>query len=347
MDAFYASIEQRDFPEFKGKPLAVGGSKERGVVAAASYEARKFGVYSAMASKIAFQKCPEIVFVKPRFEVYKAVSAQIMEIFSEYTDLIEPLSLDEAYLDVTDNKKNISTATQIAEEIREKINLKTGLTASAGVSFNKFLAKTASDMNKPDGLTVITPSIADQVIDNLKIEKFYGVGKVTGDKFKRIGVFTGADLKKLSKPELMRLFGKNGGYFYDVVRLTDDRPVKSGRVSKSVGAENTFETDLTDFNELESELLKIAQILEPRLERKQLKGKTITLKIKFSDFSVKSRSRTLEKYVNLQNEFLPVAIELLNSIVVSKPIRLLGITISNFNTPEKVASNSNQLYLDF
>jgi DNA polymerase IV len=346
MDAFYASVEQRDFPEYKGKPLAVGGSKERGVVAAASYEARKFGVHSAMASKIAYQKCPEIIFVKPRFDAYKAVSKQVMEIFFEYTDLVEPLSLDEAYLDVTNNKKNITTATQIAEEIRAKIKIETGLTASAGVSFNKFLAKTASDMNKPDGITVITPSMADHIIDNLRIEKFYGVGKVTADKFKKIGVFNGADLKKISKPDLLKNFGKSGGYFFDVARQIDEREVKPNRWSKSVGAENTFEKDLTDIKEMEIELQKIAEILKLRLERKQVKGKTITLKIKYNDFTVQSKSRTLDYNVNLPEEYLPVVMELLTSYTFNKPVRLLGITLSNLYNP-LTNHSKNQLMLEF
>jgi DNA polymerase IV len=347
MDAFYASIEQRDFPEYKGKPLAVGGSRERGVVAAASYEARKFGVYSAMASKIAYQKCPEIIFVKPRFEVYKEVSRQIMSIFSEYTELIEPLSLDEAYLDVTLNKKNITTATQIAQEIREQIKRQTGLTASAGVSFNKFLAKIASDIKKPDGLTVITPQIAEQVIDKLRIEKFYGVGKVTADKFKSMGVFTGADLKQFTKPELIRLFGKSGGYFYDVVRLEDHRPVRPDRISKSVGAENTFDKDLYTFDEMSEELKIIAETLQVRLERKQLKGKTVTVKLKFNDFTIQSKGHTLLKYVNLAEDFLPVALELLRqSEYDQKPVRLLGITLSNLNTPQEVVV-TRQLCFDF
>lgn len=336
MDAFYASIEQRDFPEYKGKPLAVGGSKERGVVAAASYEARKFGVYSAMASKIAFRKCPDIIFVKPRFDVYKKVSNQIMEIFYEYTELVEPLSLDEAYLDVTYNKLNIATATQIAREIKSKIKEATELTASAGVSFNKFLAKTASDINKPDGITVITPDKAADLIARLPIEKFYGVGKVTAAKFYTKGVYNGQDLLKLSKHELIESFGKSGKYFYEIVRLEDDREVRANRISKSSGAENTFEKDITDFSLMMEELKGISENLQTRLERKNLKGKTITLKIKHSDFSLKTRSITVKDYLYLSSDILPLCKQLLlQSNYNEKPVRLLGISISGLNTTDK------------
>ena len=347
MDAFFASIEQRDFPDYKGKPLAVGGSKDRGVVAAASYEARKFGVYSAMPSKIAFQKCPDIIFVKPRFEVYKKVSKQIMEIFTEYTDLVEPLSLDEAYLDVTYNKMNIAAATPIAREIKAKIKSTTELTASAGISFNKFLAKIASDMNKPDGLTVITPNKAIKLIEGLKIEKFFGVGKVTAAKFHSMGVFTGAELKKISKHELNMIFGKNGKYFYEIVRLEDDRPVMANRISKSVGAENTFENDIADYSKLVQELKLIAESVYKRLERNQLKGKTITVKIKHFDFTVKTRSITLKDYIFLTTDILPVAEQLLKaSGYDEKPVRLLGISISTLNTP-KEDLDTVQLCFDF
>jgi DNA polymerase IV len=345
MDAFFASIEQRDFPEYKGKPLAVGGSKERGVVAAASYEARKYGVFSAMPSKIAYQKCPDIIFVKPRFEAYKAASRQIMEIFQSHTDLVEPLSLDEAYLDITYNKRNILSARQVAIAIKEEIKTVTGLTASAGVSFNKFLAKIASDMNKPDGLTVIVPEKAAFVIDNLKIEKFHGVGKVTAEKFRSMGVMTGADLKKLSLSELVLGFGKSGKYFYDIVRLQDERPVQPHRVSKSVGAENTFEKDLTGFNEMMRELEEICKVLEQRLLRKQIKGKTVTLKIKHNDFSVKTRSNTLKIFISKALEILPVVEQLLAiSGYNEKPVRLLGVSLSNLNTQFE---ETGQLCFDF
>lgn len=347
MDAFFASIEQRDFPEYKGKPLAVGGSKERGVVAAASYEARKFGVFSAMASKIAFQKCPDIIFVKPRFEVYKKVSSQIMEIFNEYTELVEPLSLDEAYLDVTFNKLNISTATQIAQEIKSKIKEATQLTASAGISFNKFLAKTASDMNKPDGLTVITPNKATELIKKLPIGKFFGIGKVTAAKFYAMGIFNGADLLKMSKQELIMSFGKNGKYFYEIVRLEDDREVRSDRISKSIGVENTFEKDITDFLLMIEELEKLAKILQSKLERKNLKGKTVTLKIKHSDFTLKTRSLTVKNFLYLSSDILPISKELLElSVYNEKPVRLLGISISSLNTTIK-EKKLGQMCFDF
>ena len=347
MDAFFASIEQRDFPEYKGKPLVVGGSKERGVVAAASYEARKFGVYSAMSSRIAFQKCPDILFVKPRFEVYKSVSRQIMEIFTSYTDLVEPLSIDEAYLDVTYNKLNMASAPLIAKEIKAKIREKTQLTASAGVSFNKFLAKVASDINKPDGLTVVTPEKASELIDKLKIEKIFGIGKVTAAKFHAMGIFTGADLKKISKPDLIRGFGKSGKYFYEIVRLEDNRPVNANRTSKSIGAENTFEKDITDFSVMMEELQLISTNVQRRLERNQLKGKTVTLKVKHSDFSVKTRSLTIKEFIHLSIEIMPVIKQLLESSEYDeKPVRLLGITVSNFNTT-KEKENSGQLCLDF
>ena len=347
MDAFFASIEQRDFPEYRGKPLAVGGSKDRGVVAAASYEARKFGIHSAMSSKIAFQKCPDIIFVKPRFEVYKMVSEQIMEVFAAYTDLVEPLSLDEAYLDVTYNKMNIPTATQIAREIKTKIKTTTQLTASAGISFNKFLAKIASDMNKPDGLTVVTPNKATELVENLKIEKFFGIGKVTAAKFHSMGIFTGADLKKISKQELIIFFGKSGKYFYDIVRLEDNRPVRADRISKSIGVETTFENDMIDLLLMVQELRSLSESVQKRLERNQLKGKTITLKIKHSDFTVKTRSVTVKDYLYLAVDILTITEELLRaSGYDEKPVRLLGVSISNLNTP-KETTDSGQLCFNF
>jgi DNA polymerase IV len=345
MDAFYASIEQRDFPEYKGKPLAVGGSKERGVVAAASYEARKFGIHSAMASKIAYQKCPQVIFVKPRFEVYKQVSTIIMDIFHEYTELVEPLSLDEAYLDVTYCKKDIPTATLIAREIKNRINETTGLTASAGVSFNKFLAKTASDINKPDGLTVVTPDLAEDLLNRLKIEKFHGIGKVTAARLKSMGVHTGAQLKELSLAELIRLFGKSGKHFYEIVRLEDYREVQPNRETKSVGAENTFEKDLTDFEEMWEELKIIADSVQKRLQRKGLSGRTITVKIKHFDFTQKTRSQTLNSFVGSAEEILPVVAQLMEAgNYLEKPVRLLGISISNF--PGE-ANFTGQLCFDF
>lgn len=244
MDAFFASVEQHDNPDLKGKPVAVGGSSERGVVAAASYEARKFGVRSAMSSKIAKRKCPDLIFVKHRFDRYKEISAQIREIFFEYTDLVEPLSLDEAYLDVTQIKKGKPSATLIAKEIKQQIFDKTGLTASAGVSYNKFLAKVASDVNKPNGIFVVTPIEAQEFIDNLEVKKFFGIGKVTASKLNKMGVWYGRDLRKIERLELVNLFGKAGNYYFEISRGEDKRMVQASRERKSIGAENTFEHDL-------------------------------------------------------------------------------------------------------
>ncbi|MCK5700612.1 MAG: DNA polymerase IV, partial [Cyclobacteriaceae bacterium] len=246
MDAFFASIEQRDNPDLLGKPVAVGGAGKRGVVAAASYEARKFGVFSAMPASIALRKCPELIFTKPRFDVYKEVSNQIRQIFLEYTDLVEPLSLDEAYLDVTENKKGLGSATIIAREIKSKINSTTHLIASAGVSINKFLAKVASDQDKPDGLYVIKPNQAESFVDGLAIEKFFGIGKVTAKKMHELGINTGADLKQISIEELVRRFGKVGRYYFDIARAIDKRLVNPNRIRKSLGAERTFEDDLIE-----------------------------------------------------------------------------------------------------
>jgi DNA polymerase IV len=348
MDAFYASVEQRDFPEYQGKPLAVGGSKERGVVAAASYEARKFGVHSAMSSKIAIQRCPEIVFVRPRMDVYKAVSRQVMEILQSYTSLVEPLSLDEAYLDVTQNHFNIASATQIAKEIRRKIKTQTQLTASAGVSFNKFLAKIASDMNKPDGLTVIPPDKASLVVDGLKIEKIFGIGKVTAAKMKAMGIHSGADLKKMTETELTRLFGKPGLYYHRIVNLQDERLVVPDRPYKSVGAENTFEKDVSDIEVMLQELRPIAESVSRRLIRNNLAGKTITLKMKFYDFTLMTRSKTIAEFINSEEEIFSIIKELLHQHKKEKAVRLLGISVSNFLGETKEKENiPGQLNFDF
>jgi DNA polymerase-4 len=275
MDAFYASVEQRDNPELKGKPVAVGGSSNRGVVAAASYEARKFGVRSAMPSKIAIRKCPDLVFVRPRFEVYKQVSNQIREIFHDYTDLVEPLSLDEAYLDVTSNKKEMPSATLIAKEIRAKIKERTNLTASAGISINKFLAKTASDVNKPDGLFLIRPKAAIEYVEKLPIERFFGVGKVTAQKMHNLGIKNGFDLKQLTEDELIRHFGKVGHYYFNIARAIDDREVNPKRIRKSLGAESTFSTDLKDLEKIKAELDKITEEVTRRMKNSGTKGKTL------------------------------------------------------------------------
>ena len=347
MDAFYASVEQRDNSELKGKPVAVGGSSDRGVVAAASYEARKFGVHSAMPSKIAARKCPDLIFVRPRFEVYKKVSQRIRDIFFEYTDLVEPLSLDEAYLDVTHNKLSMPSATLIAKEIKERIKQATQLTASAGISINKFLAKTASDINKPDGLTLIAPEKAVQFVEALPIEKFFGVGKVTADKMKKIGIHTGADLKQLSQAELTNRFGKVGRYYYDIARAIDNREVNPDRIRKSLGAENTFEKDLADRNQVETELEKILETVTKRMRGSSTMGKTLTLKIKYADFSQITRSKTIIQWIDSKDKIRQLYKEILDQEdLLHKPIRLLGLTLSNLNHEEKI-SESGQLTLQF
>jgi len=345
MDAFFASIEQRDNPELQGKPVAVGGEWRRGVVAAASYEARKFGVRSAMPSVTAKKQCPALIFVKPRFSVYKDVSRQIQSIFFEYTDLVEPLSIDEAFLDVTENKKNIPLATDIALEIKQKIKTVTGLTASAGVSVNKFLAKIASDYDKPDGLFVIKPHEAEAFVEKLEIEKFFGIGKVTADKMHRMGIHTGKDLKNYPLDELIRLFGKAGNFFYNISRAADDRPVDPHRIRKSLGAESTFETDLVSMQEILFELKTIENELFKRVEKSGAWGRTLTLKVKFEDFEQLTRSKSL------QEKFTPktlhsTSIELAGLVnYKNKGVRLLGLTLSNFENPDE--PDANQLELEF
>lgn len=336
MDAFYASIEQRDNPEYVGKPIAVGGSPEGrgGVVATASYEARKFGVRSAMPAKQALKLCPSIIFVKPRFDVYKNVSTQIRQIFGRYTDLIEPLSLDEAYLDVTTDKLGIGSALEIASLIRRAIKQELRLTASAGVSVNKFVAKIASDLNKPDGMTFIGPSRIERFMETLPVEKFFGVGKVTAEKMKGMGLHTGADLKRLSETELHRHFGKSGAFFYRIVRGIDDREVQPNRELKSVGAEDTFPYDLTEPDDMHDELLKIARTVYNRLLKKGLKGRTITLKIKYHDFRQVTRSHSFSEGTDDRELIFKTAWNLLSAVgTADKKIRLLGITLSNFAQP--------------
>jgi DNA polymerase IV len=344
MDAFYASIEQRDNPAYKGKPIAVGGSPEGrgGVVATASYEARKFGVKSAMSSKKAIQLCPHIVFVKPRFEVYKEVSNQIRAIFYRYTDLIEPLSLDEAYLDVTEDKAGIGSALEIARLIRQSIKEKLQLTASAGVSINKFVAKIASDINKPDGLTFIGPSKVEAFMETLPVEKFYGVGKVTAEKMKGMGLLTGAHLKELTLQEMSKHFGKIGLFYYKIVRGIDDREVEPHQETKSVGAEDTFPFDLTSPEEMEVELEKLSFPVIKRLEKNDLKGKTITVKVKYHNFKQITRSKTYPQPLRTREEILEAARQLLLSAPLDdKRVRLLGISMSNFE-PNKSNINSNE-----
>lgn len=333
MDAFYASIEQRDNEDYRGKPIAVGGSPvgRGGVVATASYEARKFGVRSAMPAKQALKLCPKIIFVRPRFDVYKSVSNHIREIFRRYTDLIEPLSLDEAYLDVTTDKRNIGSAIDIAAQIRQAIKDELNLTASAGVSVNKFVAKIASDIHKPDGLTFIGPSRVESFMEELPVEKFYGVGKVTSARMKSMGLHTGADLKKLTDAELKKHFGKSGSFFYKIVRGIDDREVEPHRETKSIGAEDTFPFDLTSEDDMHDELLKITKTVYNRLLRHGLKGRTLTLKIKYHDFKLVTRSHSFSEAIDDREIIYKTACELLTASDTSeKKIRLLGISLSNF-----------------
>lgn len=345
MDAFYASIEQRDNSEYRGKPLAVGYAGDRGVVAAASYEARKYGVRSAMASKTALRKCPHLIFVPARFDVYKSVSNQIMDIFLEYTDLVEPLSLDEAFLDVTENHKNILYATQIAKEIKRKIYETTSLTASAGVSYNKFLAKIASDYNKPNGLFVIKPKDAETFVENLAIERFFGVGKVTAEKMHKLGIKDGLDLKRKSEAELVLNFGKAGHMYFLNARAIDDRKVEPNRERKSIGAENTFGKDIESFEELAIELDEIAKDVIERVKRKGFFGRTITLKAKYADFKVITRSKTLLTGISNYESLYSVGLELMKSIDLSAKVRLLGISVKN--TDSAIWHEGVQLSLEF
>lgn len=330
MDAFYASVEQRDNPDLRGKPVAVGGSRERGVVAAASYEARKFGVRSAMPSVTAKRKCPELIFVKPRFDAYRAISQQIRDIFADYTPLIEPLSLDEAYLDVTQNLKGIASATQIAEEIRARIRAETQLTASAGVSYNKFLAKLASDHNKPDGLFVITPRMGPAFVESLPVGRFHGIGPATAAKMNRLGIETGADLRERSLPFLQQHFGKTGHFYYWIARGVDERPVRPDRTRKSVGAEDTFAADLFTLEEAQAEVEKVADKVWRYCEKHSIRGRTVTLKVKYADFQQITRSRTQQMPLATAADLLSIAFELLAGVFPTpKGIRLLGVTLSS------------------
>jgi DNA polymerase-4 len=343
MDAFYASVEQRDNPEYRGKPLIVGGPPEGrgGVVATASYEARKFGIHSAMPSKKALQQCPEAIFIRPRFEAYKAVSKKIREIFHRYTDLVEPLSLDEAFLDVTADRQGIGSALDIAAFIKKSIKEELELTASAGVSINKFLAKIASDMKKPDGLTFIGPSAIASFMEKLPVEKFFGVGKVTAAKMKEMGLHTGRDVKALPEAELMKSFGKNGRFFYQIVRGIDDRPVEPNRETKSLSAEDTFPVDLTSFAEMKQELNRIAQTVSDRLQHYGLKGRTVSIKVRYSDFKLITRSRSFPQPVQDAEKIAAVACQLLEGTEPEgKPVRLLGINISGFGETVSVPKSA-------
>ena len=345
MDAFFASVEQRDNPDLRGKPVCVGGSKERGVVAAASYEARKFGVHSAMSSRIAYQKCPEIIFVKPRFEIYKKVSLQIRSIFKRYSDVVEPLSLDEAFIDVTENKQGISTATEIAGRIKQEIKEELNLIASAGVSVNKFLAKVASDQNKPDGLFVLPPSKVDEFIAHLEISKFFGIGKVTAEKMHRLGVYFGKDLQRIPLEVLKENFKSNGEYYYNICRGIDLRIVNPHRERKSVGCERTYDVNIQSKKEIHQELTKIVDILIERLEKTSLRNRTITLKIKFSDFTQITRSKTVDYEIRSKEKINELSRSIVNVLEDNlKEIRLIGLTLSNPVIDKKL--NYSQLTLD-
>jgi len=329
MDAFYASVEQRDNPKLRGLPLAVGGG-HRGVVAAASYEARKFGIHSAMPSVTAKRKCPDLVFVKPRFDAYREVSNQIRSIFADYTDLIEPLSLDEAYLDVTEDRKGLGSARAIAEDIRRRIREETKLTASAGVSYCKFIAKLASDYRKPDGLTVIRPEQGPEFVASLPVARFHGVGPVTAKKMEALGILTGADLRAWSLPELEARFGSSGGWYHRICRGIDEREVKPDRPYKSVSAERTFDEDLIEPARLSSELERIAGYAWVRVERAEVVGRTVTLKVKFGDFTIITRSKSFSEAVPDREAFTSAGQSLLAGLVpLPRGIRLLGLGLHN------------------
>lgn len=335
MDAFYASVEQLDNPELRGKPVAVGGSETRGVVSAASYEARKFGVRSALSGALAKKYCPDLIFVRPRFDRYKEVSNKIREIFHEFTDLVEPLSLDEAYLDVTQNKKGNPSASLIAKEIRARILAETGLTASAGISVNKFVAKIASDVNKPNGQKTIGPDEVETFLEQLPIKKFYGVGKVTTERMYQLGIFTGADLKAQPLEFLEKHFGKSGTYYYYAVRGIHNSEVKPERTTKSVAAEHTFNENLSSEIYMQEQLQAIAEQLAKRLKRYELAGKTVTLKIKYSDFTLQTRSKTLPYFISDKGLIVETATELLYQERMKDSVRLLGISLSNLNNEER------------
>lgn len=346
MDAFYASVEQRDNPELRGKPVAVGGARERGVVAAASYEARKFGIHSAMPSVTARRKCAELIFVKPRFEVYREISQQIRAIFADYTPLIEPLSLDEAYLDVTDNLQGLPTATAVAEDIRARIRAETRLTASAGVSYNKFLAKLASDQRKPDGIFVITPKMGPAFVETLPVGKFHGIGPATSAKMNGLGIHTGFDLKAQTLAFLQQHFGKSGPYYYSISRGIDERPVRPDRVRKSVGGENTFFENLHDKPAMHEALATIIDKVWRHCDKANVRGRTVTLKLRYQDFEQLTRSRSLSHPIGSQDELERVSFELLDALFpMSKGVRLLGVTLSSLDEDGPEADVQMQLEL--
>ncbi|MNK08998.1 DNA polymerase IV [compost metagenome] len=347
MDAFYASVEQMDNPDLKGKPIAVGGSKLRGVVAAASYEARKFGVKSAMPSSTAARLCPDLIFVRPRFDRYQEISMKIRAIFYEYTDLVEPLSLDEAFLDVTTNKKNIPSATLLAKEIRERILEETGLTASAGISINKFTAKIASDVNKPNGQLTVPPEEVEDFLEKLPIDRFFGIGKVTAAKMKELGVRNGKDLKKKSMTFLTQHFGKQGLHFYHIVRGIHRSQVKPDRIRKSFAVEHTYFSEIYSKHKIREKLEEIAVDLERRMEKRSIAGKCVSIKIKYSDFMQQTRAKTIQEYMWNKEDFFPLVDVLLDQLEIEKPVRLLGISLSKLNTEESDQEQDKQLTLKF
>ncbi|WP_265571439.1 DNA polymerase IV [Sphingomicrobium nitratireducens] len=343
MDAFFASVEQRDNPDLRGRPVAVGGG-HRGVVAAASYEAREYGVRSAMPSVTARRRCPDLVFVKSRFDVYRAVSRQIRDIFAYHTDLVEPLSLDEAYLDVTEDRHGLGTARAIAEDIRARIRAETGLTASAGVSYCKFVAKLASDQNKPDGLCVIPPHRGAAFVEALPVKRFHGIGPKTAAKMETLGILTGADLKAWRHEDLRRQFGSSADWYYRICRGIDERPVRSHRQRKSVSAERTFDTDLTDRDALLAELARVTDYAWERIEKAQFRGRTVTLKVKFADFTLITRSTSFADTVADKPRFAAAGVRLLDALLpVEKGIRLLGLGL--FSPSESPEGGPEQLGL--
>lgn len=345
MDAFYASVEQRDNPSLKNKPVVIGSDSNRGVIAAASYEARKYGIHSAMSSVVAKRHCRNLIFVKGNMNKYKSISKQIKHIFYDYTDLVEPLSFDEAYLDVTKNTKDNPSATLIAQEIKHRIKKEINLTSSAGISYNKFLAKIASDVNKPDGLFIITPQEAQKFIDNLSIDRFFGIGRITAKKMHKMGIFFGSDLKKISLNRLNNIFGKQGDFYYKSVRGIDNRKVNPNRERKSLGNENTFSKNLTKYNEMEDALLVLANKLYERLKATELYGRTLTLKMKHQDFNINTKSKTFDNPIVSFNELCNNVLILLSEVFyIGLSVRLLGISVSNFLTEEQEAT---QLQIDW
>jgi|TARA_R110000737_G_scaffold164641_2_gene192331 DNA polymerase-4 len=339
MDAFYASVEQRDNPDLQGLPVAVGGGEDRGVVAAASYEARKFGVRSAMNGRRAKELCPELIFVRPRFEAYKEVSNQIRIIFERYTDIIEPLSLDEAYLDITENKMRMSSATFIAQAIKNDIFNETHLVASAGVSYNKFLAKLASDEDKPNGLFVIPPEDGKAFVEKLPIQKFHGVGKATATRMQELNIFKGKDLLAFEENELIHYFGKSGAFFYQIARGIDNRKVVAERQRKSVGVETTFTDNITDDLELWEEARRLLSTLWKRLEKSEKKGRTMSLKLRSSDFQTITKSKTVEADIETESELIDLAVQVYNSVLpLTDAIRLIGFSLSGFDKEEPKVS---------